>query len=61
MFFGLIFRDSAKTKRSILTWRDEKKSVLPQTDASTLSSGKGGYGFGRQGEKTAARNGMSIL
>jgi len=57
MFFGLVFRASAKSKRSILSWREEKKSVLPQSDVSTLASGKVGYGFGRQGEKAAAWNG----
>jgi len=51
MFFGLIFRASAKSKRAILSWREEKKSVLPQSDASTLASSKLGYGFGRQSEK----------
>jgi hypothetical protein len=29
MFIGLIFRESAKTKRSITSWRSESKGVLP--------------------------------
>lgn len=61
MFFGLIFRASAKTKRSIFSWREEKKSVLPQTDVSTLPSSKVGYGFGRQGKKAAAWNGYPTI
>jgi hypothetical protein len=29
MFAGLIFRESAKAKRSITSWRDHAKNVLP--------------------------------
>jgi hypothetical protein len=68
MFFGLIFRASGKSKRSILSWREEKKTIIPtsvrfgdKSDASTLGSSKTGYGFGRQGEKAAVRNGKTIL
>jgi len=54
MFFGLIFRASAKSKRSILSWREDQKGVLPRTGASsTLVNSKIGYGFGRQGDKAA--------
>jgi len=31
MLLGLIFRESAKPKRSITTWRAEAKGILPQT------------------------------
>lgn len=61
MLFGLIFRASAKSKRSILSWREEKKSVLPHSDISSLAGSKIGYGFGRQGEKAAARNGYPTI
>jgi len=56
MFFGLIFRASAKSKRSILSWREEKKSVLPQSVSTKV-----GYGFGRQGEKAAAWKGYPTI
>lgn len=29
MFIGLVFRDSAKEKRALSSWRSENKSVLP--------------------------------
>jgi len=58
MFFGLIFRASAKSKRSILSWREEKKSVLPHSD---ILSSKVGYGFGRQRDKAAAWNGHPTI
>jgi hypothetical protein len=61
MFFGLIFRASAKSKRAILSWREEKKSVLPQSDASTLASGKLGYGFGRQSDKKGTFKHLNAL
>lgn len=100
MLLGLIFRESAKDKRSITAWRGESKDVLPTTapgaggplrpfdlsrSASTAtcvegekprdlaefgilhqrtgSSGgaaRAGYGFGRQGEKSAAVKGYLI-
>jgi hypothetical protein len=31
MLLGLVFREKAKAKRSILTWREEAKGVLPTT------------------------------
>lgn len=68
IFFGLIFRASAKSKRSILSWREEKKNILPssahfsdKSDASTFASSKPGYGFGRQGENAAARGGYPMI
>jgi len=68
MFFGLIFRNSAKTKRSIMFWREGKKNVFPasihfdgKSEASTFSSSRAGYGFGRQAEKAAAKNGYPII
>ncbi|KAF8623329.1 hypothetical protein AX15_006407 [Amanita polypyramis BW_CC] len=47
MLLGLIFRESAKEKRSITSWRAESKGILPQTtgpDAPKriLLAGKGG-------------------
>lgn len=39
MLIGLIFRAGAKHKRSLMAWRDEKKSVLPRnTTGSTWRS-----------------------
>jgi hypothetical protein len=70
MFFGLIFRNSAKTKRSIMFWREGKKNVFPaaasvhfdgKSVASTFSGSKAGFGFGRQAEKAAARNGTFCI
>jgi len=95
MLLGLIFRESAKAKRSITSWRAEAKGILPSsTDkrpvfvnatpivSSLFSQEKGqqvhvsretvsdahsfrntekvGYGFGRQGEKTAGLRGFIL-
>jgi len=81
IFLGLVFREKAKAKRSVTSWRDQAKSVLPPpvrraaSSASTLygpgllpeKKGLGrlsgrfaGYGFGRQGEKEAAKKGFLI-
>ncbi|KAH7882232.1 hypothetical protein F5I97DRAFT_1908543 [Phlebopus sp. FC_14] len=69
---GLIFREKAKDKRSILSWRDRGKDVLPTTgrggDTSRSSSNasyrqardRTGMGFGRQAEKAAALKGFLI-
>ncbi|KAI0062356.1 hypothetical protein BV25DRAFT_1825807 [Artomyces pyxidatus] len=72
---GLIFREGAKDKRSITSWRAEKNPVLPtstggpsfrsslfggqKADASEFGS-KTGFGFGRQGEKQAGLKGFLI-
>lgn len=73
---GLVFRESAKVKRSIRAWRDEKNGVLPtagtfrssmfggqKADVSEFGvrSSKAGFGFGRQGEKQAGLKGMFPL
>ena len=95
MLIGLVFRESAKDRRSLLSWRAEAKGILPKTadlDSSkrypftgkggsqpfvgrSLSTNKteksegygwgadvksewAGYGFGRQGEKTAEMRGL---
>jgi len=96
MLLGLIFRESAKRKRALAWWREQKALIglpsrkhfasratfVPKTlfargsdaekaaeDAEiaswkTGSSGtlneKGGYGFGRQGEKAAGLKGYTI-
>jgi len=96
MFLGLIFRESAKAKRSITSWRAEVKGVLPTSQdnrpvfvnnssasaafsppsekppyimrqdttasdqGSWRSTEKAGYGFGRQGEKSAALRGFIL-
>jgi hypothetical protein len=93
MLLGLIFRESAKAKRSISSWRAEVKGVLPTSQdnrpvfvnnnstsaafsekapyvmrqdtaasdkGSLRSTEKAGYGFGRQGEKSAALRGFIL-
>jgi len=97
MLLGLIFRESAKAKRSISSWRAEVKGVLPSSqdnrpvfvnnsesvsrafsptgekshyvkrqdsaasdNRSWRSAEKTGYGFGRQGEKSAALRGFIL-
>ncbi|KAK7455099.1 hypothetical protein VKT23_010970 [Stygiomarasmius scandens] len=50
MLLGLVFRESAKSKRSIRAWREEGKGVFdvispPQAGTKSI--------FGRQGEKKA--------
>jgi len=101
MLLGLIFRESAKRYRSITTWREGAKTVLPATlekrpmflsstpvisnpfaqpdhsfggpqvtvvrhetsaseTPSWTSTGKVGYGFGRQGEKAAGLKGFLL-
>jgi len=96
MLLGLIFRESAKAKRSISSWRAEVKGVLPTSqdnrppfvnnnstsaafsspsekepyvmrqdttasdNRSWRSTEKAGYGFGRQGEKSAALRGFIL-
>ena len=97
MFLGLIFRESAKAKRSISFWRADVKGVLPTSqdnrpvfvnnnsttsaafsspnekvpyvkrqdtnasdNGSWRSTEKAGYGFGRQGEKSAALRGFIL-
>ncbi|TFK71544.1 hypothetical protein BDN72DRAFT_887603 [Pluteus cervinus] len=81
ILLGLIWRQHAKSKRSITSWKEQAKSVLPTHVAgvdvsqappyvskafsagveklntgSTMSS----LGFGRQGEKAAAKQGFNI-
>ncbi|KAG1728622.1 uncharacterized protein EDB91DRAFT_1313618 [Suillus paluster] len=37
MFIGLIFRESAKSRRSITSWREDAKNVLPTTNQPPVS------------------------
>ncbi|TFK72718.1 hypothetical protein BDN72DRAFT_894533 [Pluteus cervinus] len=39
MLLGLIFRESAKERRSIRTWRDEQKTTLPVTQFDPVAFG----------------------
>jgi len=62
---GLIFRESAKSKRSITSWREHAKSALPAYNISKESVEStqdrfAGFGFGRQGEKAAGLKGYFI-
>jgi len=75
ILLGLIFRESAKSKRSIFSWREQAKNVLPApvtsaaaivrpvftgSSFSSMRESKEGLGFGRQGEKAAALKGFMI-
>jgi hypothetical protein len=47
MFLGLIFRESAKQRRSIMSWRAESKGILPEINGADgpkrfMSTGSGG-------------------
>ncbi|TDL26894.1 hypothetical protein BD410DRAFT_714984 [Rickenella mellea] len=67
---GLIWRQSAKDKRSLTSWRDQKKNILPAPVSSIASKigppsfishqTFGGLGFGRQGEKQAGLKGYLL-
>ena len=93
---GLIWRESAKAKRSVTEWRESKEEALPRTNKDLrpiMSSNRvlgpppsyhktgssigeksavldpdtapaikwSGYGFGRQGEKAAAKGGNVLV
>jgi len=74
IIIGLVWRETAKSKRSITSWREQSKGVLPEYtprfssvfasekhfDGESRSSSRAGYGFGRQGEKAAALKGFMI-
>ncbi|KAJ7824700.1 hypothetical protein B0H13DRAFT_1919024 [Mycena leptocephala] len=63
MLLGLIFREGAKSKRSLRAKRDNKGIIAegPQfVNASRNSTDKANYGFGRQGEKAAGLRGFMI-
>jgi len=74
ILIGLIWRQSAKSKRSITSWREHKKGDFPRNmeyrpslssifekhDKDSFRSSRSGYGFGRQGEKAAALKGFLI-
>jgi hypothetical protein len=49
MLLGLIFRESAKSKRSITSWREEAKGILPTTNVAHLDLNRtgtsGGWSF----------------
>jgi hypothetical protein len=38
MFLGLLFRESAKSRRSITSWREDAKGVLPTTNLRTAAN-----------------------
>lgn len=38
MFLGLLFRESAKSRRSITSWREEGKGALPTTNLRTAAT-----------------------
>ena len=73
IMLGLIFREHAKSKRSIRAWRANDAGALPMhtgglSSPTSLFSGKSadgskptGFGFGVQGEKQAGLKGASGL
>ncbi|KAF8647461.1 hypothetical protein AX16_006667 [Volvariella volvacea WC 439] len=59
ILLGLIFRQSAKSKRSILSWREEKKGILPTIIESRLPPGThipGTFSFSFPGTKSKSNN-----
>jgi len=72
IMLGLIFREHAKSKRSIRAWRANDAGALPMhtgtlSSPTSLFSGKSaggskptGFGFGVQGEKQAGLKGFMI-
>jgi hypothetical protein len=72
ILIGLIWRQSAKSKRSISSWGEHKKGDFPRNmeyrpslssifEKHDNGSSRSGYGSGRQGEKTTALKGSSSL
>jgi len=57
--FGLIFREHAKSKRSIRAWRQgDNSGTLPMHNGDLGTPKSVGFGFGRQGEKQAGLKGF---
>ncbi len=54
MFLGLVFRETAKDMRSILSWRAEAKGVLPKTTDSLADGPK-------RSVERVARQGLSLV
>ncbi|KAH0827110.1 hypothetical protein J3R83DRAFT_4797 [Lanmaoa asiatica] len=59
MLLGLIFRESAKQRRSIKAWLYEEKGRDFAELGAVRNASRAGYGFGRQGEKAAGMKGSS--
>jgi len=55
IFLGLIFREKAKAKRSVTSWRDHAKSVLPPPVRRAASSASTLYGGGLSEKKGLGR------
>jgi len=56
---GLIFREQAKSKRSIRAWRaGGNDSTLPMHSGDISTPKSSGFGFGKQGEKQAGLKGF---
>lgn len=55
---GLIFREHAKSKRSIRAWKGGNDGTLPMHSGDLATPKSGGFGFGNQGEKLAGLNGF---
>ncbi|KIY47670.1 hypothetical protein FISHEDRAFT_44960 [Fistulina hepatica ATCC 64428] len=71
IFLGLVFRQGAKTKRSVTSWREHAKGALPThvgpvpvpsnaPDIEEVKNLSANLGFGRKGEKNAALKGFLI-
>jgi hypothetical protein len=75
MLCGLIWRENAKDRRSVTSWREDKRTLPqhstghssfraslfggPSAKLNAQQTGEKGYGFGRQGEKAAGLKGGS--
>jgi hypothetical protein len=58
---GLVFRELAKSKRSIRAWREGgNDSTLPMHSGDISTPKSSGFGFGSQGEKQAGLKGFVI-
>ncbi|KAG0701759.1 hypothetical protein DFH29DRAFT_925266 [Suillus ampliporus] len=52
MFIGLLFRESAKSRRSITSWREEAKGVLPTTNLPPVAH----LNLNRSGSSSSAQS-----
>jgi len=58
MTLGLIFREHAKSMRSIRAWKGGNDGTLPMHSGDLATPKSSGFGFGNQGEKQAGLKGF---
>jgi hypothetical protein len=58
MTLGLVFREHAKSRRSIRAWRAGNDGTLPMHSGDLATPKSSGFGFGNQGEKLAGLKGF---